>query len=82
MVISAFSSGFREKFSKIRELSFKEKIVKQFSKILNNPEVGKSMKYARKGTREVYIGSFRLSYVYIKEGNKIIFLDLYYKDEQ
>ena len=66
MVISAFSSGFREKFSKI----------------LNNPEVGKSMKYARKGTREVYIGSFRLSYVYIKEENKIIFLDLYYKDEQ
>ena len=49
---------------------------------MNNPEVGKPMKYVRKGTREVYIGSFRLSYAYINEENKIIFLDLYHKDEQ
>jgi len=82
MVISAFSLDFKEKFSKIKDQSLKEKIIKQFSKIMNNPEVGKPMKYVRKGTREVYIGSFRLSYAYINEENKIIFLDLYHKDEQ
>ncbi len=40
------------------------------------------MKYGRKDTREVYIPPFRLSYAYIKEEDKIIFLDLYHKDEQ
>nr|AAU82856.1 hypothetical protein GZ1D1_43 [uncultured archaeon GZfos1D1] len=40
------------------------------------------MKYARKGTRELYVGSFRLSYAYLKDEDKIIFLDLYHKDEQ
>jgi len=51
-------------------------------KIIQNPDVGKPMRYARKGTREVYIKPFRLSYAYISEEDKIIFLDLYHKDEQ
>ena len=46
------------------------------------PEIGKPMRYSRKGTREVYAGSFRLSYAYIPEESRIIFLDLYHKDEQ
>lgn len=40
------------------------------------------MKYTRKGTNEVYISPFRLSYLYSKEEDKIIFLDLYHKDRQ
>lgn len=40
------------------------------------------MRYARKGTREVYLKPFRLSYAYIKEENKIILLDLYHKKKQ
>jgi len=40
------------------------------------------MRYARKGTRELYIGSYRLAYAYIKDKNKLVFLDLYHKDEQ
>ena len=62
--------------------STKERIKNQIKKILENPEIGKPMRYARKGTRELYIGSFRLSYSYLKNENKIIFLDLYHKDEQ
>src|SRR3989344_2073429 len=49
---------------------------------IENPEVGKPMMYDRKGTREVYVKPFRLSYAYIKHENKIIFLDLYHKDGQ
>ena len=60
----------------------KEKIIKQFSKIKENPEIGKPMKNVRKGTREVYISPFRLSYAYIKNEDKLIFLDLYHKDQQ
>ena len=40
------------------------------------------MRFYRKGTREVYISPYRLSYAYLKEEDKIIFLDLYHKDEQ
>jgi len=62
--------------------SIKEKVKKQIQKIIENPEIGKPMKYARKDTREVYISPFRLSYSYIKHEDKIIFFELYHKDEQ
>ena len=60
----------------------KEKIKKQLLKIIKDPQTGKPMRYARNGTREVYIRPFRLSYAYIPEEQKIIFLDIYHKDEQ
>ena len=62
--------------------SIKEKVKKQIQKILENPEIGKPMKYVRKDTREVYISPFRLSYAYIKHEDKIVFFELYHKDEQ
>ena len=74
--------NFLKKTHRIKDSSVKERVKNQIKKILENPEIGKPMRYARKGTRELYIGSFRLSYVYLKSENKIIFLDLYHKDEQ
>ena len=82
MVISSFDPNFERKFSKIKNSALKEKIIKQFYKIRENPEIGKPMRNIRKSTREVYVAPFRLSYLYLKEENKIIFLDLYHKDEQ
>ena len=74
-------SHFEKLFSKL-DSNQKEKIKAQIRKIIENPEVGKPMRYARKGTREVYSGSFRLSYAYIPEANKVIFLDFYHKHKQ
>ena len=82
MVSVSFNPSFEKIFSKIRDKTLKGKIIKQFIKIKENPAIGKPMKYARKGTREVYIAPLRLSYIYLKEEDKIIFLDLYHKDEQ
>mgnify|MGYP001611912844 CR=1 FL=1 len=82
MVIISFDDNFGEIFSKIKDNSMKERIVKQLEKIKQNPEIGKPMRFDRKGTRELYIGSFRLSYSYIKEENRVVILDLYHKDEQ
>jgi mRNA-degrading endonuclease RelE of RelBE toxin-antitoxin system len=82
MVEAIFHPHFQEVFSKIKNNLLKEKIIKQFAKIRENPEIGKPMRYNRKGTREVYIPPFRLSYSYIKAEDKIIFLDLYHKDKQ
>jgi len=72
---------FQKLFSKL-DNNQKEKVKTQIRKIIADPEVGKPMRYARKGTREVYVKPFRLSYAYIPEENKVIFLDLYHKDEQ
>ena len=70
------------KFNKIKDNLLRERVKKQIEKIIQNPEVGKPMMYARKGTRELYISPFRLSYTYIKSENRIILLDLYHKKEQ
>jgi len=40
------------------------------------------MRYSRKKTREVYIPPFRLSYLYDKRNDTLVFLSLYHKDEQ
>ena len=82
MVTILFHQDFQKIFSKIKNKDVKEKILKQISRIKERPEVGKPMKYARIGTREVYIAPIRLSYNHSKEEDKIVVLDLYHKDEQ
>jgi len=62
--------------------SYLERIEKLIIKIIENPEIGKPMRYARKGTREVYLGSFRLSYAYDLSTEILTFLDIYHKDAQ
>ena len=82
MLTVEYSDSILKTIKKIKNKTVKEQIKKQISKVVKNPEIGKPMKFARKGTRELYIGSFRLAYSYLKKENKIIFLDLYHKDEQ
>ncbi len=80
MVGVIFDPHFERKFKKIKDKIMKERIIKQISKIKDNPEIWKPMQHARKGTRELYIAPFRLSYE-IKD--RIVYiLDLYHKDEQ
>nr|WP_309250833.1 hypothetical protein [Methanosphaera stadtmanae] len=49
---------------------------------MSNPVIGKPMRHNRKGTREVYVSPFRLSYVYEEQKDFIVFLDVYHKDKQ
>ena len=58
------------------------KVEKLVIRILNNPEVGKPMRFDRKETRELYMPPFRLNYIYDKSRDILIFLDVYYKGEQ
>lgn len=82
MVNVDYRPYFLKIFQKIKNNDLREKVRKQIAKIVDNPEIGKPMIHSRKGTREVYVSPFRLSYAYIKDEDKIIFLDLYHKDEQ
>lgn len=82
MVEIFWDDNFKNIFLKIKDPFLKEKIFKQIEKMIQNPEVGKPMKHKRKGTRELYVKPFRLSYSYIKSEDKIILLDLYHKKGQ
>ena len=82
MVDISFNPRFQTSFSKIRDSGLKEKIIRQIQKIKNNPKVGKPMKHARKGTRELYIKPFRLAYAYSRAKNEVIILEFYHKKKQ
>lgn len=82
MVIVDRDSHFEKAFEKISDPVLRERVKKQIRKIIQNPEIGKPMMYGRKGTRELYLKPFRLSYAFLPGEDKIILLDLYHKDEQ
>lgn len=82
MVRVAFNPNFQKTFEKIKDASLKTKIIKQIQKIREDPEIGKPMMYVRKGTREIYIKPYRLSYEYLKEEDTLVIIEFYHKDEQ
>ncbi len=74
-----------ENFKKILnnlDHSVEIKVKKQIRKVINDPKCGKPMRNVRKGTREVRVKPFRLSYFFDESDGLIIFLDLYHKDKQ
>lgn len=71
------SPQFLSILGKVRNKDDLEKIKKHIRKIIENPEIGKPMRFSRKGTREVYVGSFRLSYALLKDKQKLVFLEVY-----
>jgi len=82
MVEILFDDNFKKLFLNLNDKLLKTKIIKQIEKIKINPKVGKPMKNIRKGTRELYIKPYRLSYKYYIDKNIVEILDLYHKDEQ
>ena len=82
MVKIQYDPSFEKPLRKISDENLKLRVKKQIQKIIENPEIGKPMRYTRKGTREIYVPPFRLSYAYLKNEDTIVFLDLYHKDEQ
>jgi mRNA-degrading endonuclease RelE of RelBE toxin-antitoxin system len=82
MVEIRFDKKFKILFSKIKEDLLKDKVKKQIKKIVENPNIGKPMRNIRKGTRELYIKPFRLSYFYDAQEKVVYILDLYHKKKQ
>ncbi|MBU3924272.1 MAG: type II toxin-antitoxin system RelE/ParE family toxin [Nanoarchaeota archaeon] len=82
MVKVTLHKDFQKTFSKVKDNLFKTKIIKQIEKIKDNPRVGKPMRNVRKGTRELYIPPFRLSYRYDENEEIAEILDLYHKKFQ
>lgn len=83
MVVSEIkeSDNFKRIFRKLDE-GIRIKVKKIILKIIEAPEIGKPMMYSRKGTRELYIKPFRLSYSYDSYNKILCLLDLYHKKKQ
>ncbi len=82
MVTVSYHRYFEKQVKKIKNEELKQRIKIQIQKIIEDPEVGKPMRFGRKGTRELYISPFRLSYLYEREQDRIVLLSFYHKDEQ
>lgn len=76
-----YDKNFKKILKKL-DKSIKDRAKKQIIKIIDDPKVGKPMRNVRKGTREVYVKPYRLSYYFDEENDLIIFLDFYHKDKQ
>lgn len=80
MVAASYDPAFRKAFEKIKDAAMRERVKKHIRKIVETPDIGKPMRYVRKGTREVHVAPYRISYALVRE--EIIFLAMYHKDEQ
>jgi mRNA-degrading endonuclease RelE of RelBE toxin-antitoxin system len=81
MVSVSFEPSFGRAV-KHADTALRGRILQQILKIIERPTVGKPMRHERANTRELYIGSYRLSYAWIEERDEVVLLDLYHKDEQ
>jgi mRNA-degrading endonuclease RelE of RelBE toxin-antitoxin system len=82
MVSVAYHPHFDKMIRKIKDAGLKERVKQQITRIVEDPSIGKPMRYYRRQTREVYVPPFRLSYCYDRRDHTIVFLALYHKDEQ
>ncbi len=67
-----YTSKFEHEVKKIKDKSVKDRLEKSIRKIVENPEIGKSLGYVLKGERTVRIPLFRL--IYAINGNTLILL--------
>ena len=47
---------------KLRDKTIKDRVKDQIEKVLDNPETGKTLRFALKGERSVYVPPYRLIY--------------------
>ena len=71
MVRITFTEGFEKEFKKVKDNLVKEKIKKQIKKLIENPLVGKPLRYDLKVERTIYVKPFRLVYSF-NEGEIIL----------
>lgn len=61
MFESIFTDKFEREFKKA-DASLKERARKQIRKIMEDPEIGKPLRYDLKGERTVYVKHYRIIY--------------------
>ena len=80
MVMTAvFTDAFERSVKKIKDASIKERVKDQVKEIISRPDIGKPLRFQRKGERSVRVPPFRI--IYAVEGNTVYFLDFDKRDK-
>ncbi len=77
-----YEDSFAKDFLKIKDKGLKNNVLKQLKKIIDNPKIGKPLKYSRKLTREVYMTPLRLYYSYDPNLDVLTILEISHKRKQ
>ncbi|MGC8505287.1 MAG: type II toxin-antitoxin system RelE family toxin [Thermoplasmata archaeon] len=67
-----YTSKFEHEVKKVTDKKIKDRLEKNIKRIIENPEIGKPLRYALKGERTIRIVPFRL--IYAINGNSLILL--------
>ena len=79
MVVGAiFTDAFERAVRNVKDAAVKKRVKNQIKEILERPEIGKPLKFQRKGERSIRIPPFRI--IYALQGNTIYFLDFDKRD--
>jgi len=76
--IIVWTQRFEQEFKKIKDRATQDKIEKQITKIRNNPNFGKPLRYNLRGERTIYVKPHRL--IFKVEGDKLILLRFEHRD--
>ena len=74
-----FTNAFERSVRKIKDASIKERVKDQVKEIISHPDIGKPLRFQRKGERSVRVPPFRI--IYAVEGNTVYFLDFDKRDK-
>ena len=73
-----YTHEFRREIKKVRDKAMQGKVKKIVQKIIDNPEVGKPLRYELEGLRSVRVPPFRILYEHT--GDSIIFHTFEHRD--
>lgn len=59
-----WSDKFKKEVTKINDNKLKEKLTKHIQNLVEDPELGKPLRYDLKGERTVHVKPYRLIYTY------------------
>ncbi len=74
-----YTEKFERNVKSIKDGAMKQRVKNTIEKIIENPEIGKPLRFDLKGERTVYIKPYRL--IYAVENENIIFLRFMHRDD-
>ena len=75
---AVYTEAFKRAVKKIKDGAIKERVKTQVAEILEKPDIGKPLRFERKGERCVWVPPFRI--IYSIEGNTVYLLDFDKRD--
>ncbi len=76
---AVFTNALERSVRKIKDAAIKERVKSQIKEIILRPDIGKPLRFQRKGERSVRVPPFRI--IYAVGGNAVHFLDFDKRDK-